>query len=82
MRPEAFWALKLQAGRRQDIADLFVIRAEPVQLRETREAFEALWSPRLMAKLTGVLASLDQKKTYEDALSRQATGSPRASRNR
>ena len=35
-RPESLWVLKLVAGRNQDLADLFAMSSEPVDLKEVR----------------------------------------------
>lgn len=69
-RPEALWALKLQAGRDQDLSDLFAISKEPVRAEEVRDLFSDLTSEWLTAKLARVKAKLESPKLYEDSRSR------------
>ena len=69
-RPEALWALKLQAGRDQDITDLFAIRNEPVKVSEVRSLFESLKSDGLASKLRKVESKLGTPKLYNDSRSR------------
>lgn len=81
-RPEAIWALKLQAGRLRDIGDLIAIQQEPVDLEEVRNLFAALWTPSLADKLHRVATSLQDEKVYHDTLSIRKRGSPRRKDNR
>lgn len=81
-RPEALWLLKLQSGRPQDLSDLFAIHQVPVALRDVREGFDVLSSDALTAKLNKVLDRLQERKQYEDSLSRWGRGSPEAPSNR
>ncbi len=81
-RPEAIWALKLQAGRLRDIGDLIAIQQEPVDLEEVRDLFAALWTPSLADKLHFVATSLQDDKVYHDTLSIRKRGSPRRKDNR
>src|SRR5580693_3483436 len=53
-RPEALWALKLQAGRDQDLTDLFAIAKEPVSSEEVAELFRSLRTPALSEKIARV----------------------------
>lgn len=69
-RPEALWALKLQAGRDQDLTDLFAISGEPVDSEQVRDLFHSLMVPTLSKKLQKVLAGLTVRKIYDDARSR------------
>jgi hypothetical protein len=81
-RPEALWALKIQAGRPQDLADLFALIETRVQMEEVNELFQSLWCPSLARKLERVVVSLGDEKIYRDACSRRALGTPRSPRNR
>lgn len=81
-RPEALWALKLQAGRPQDMTDLFAIRKERVNLAEVQEVFRDRWCQTLGEKLAEVQESLHDTKLYADTLSRLALGSPKEDRNK
>ena len=81
-RPEALWALKLQSGRVQDLADLFSIMDEPADLREVRTIFSGLMVPTLGAKLATVLARLDDPKVYTDARSLRALKDTQTTRDR
>src|ERR1700674_331355 len=69
-RPEALWALKLQAGRDQDLTDLFAIAAEPVSSAEVRALFESLRTTSLLEKLACVETKLHDTRIYDDARSR------------
>lgn len=69
-RPEAIWALKLQAGRDQDITDLFAIMSEPVRSQQVLELFQNLMTRNLGARLAGVSARLADRKLCDDARSR------------
>ncbi len=76
VRPEAFTALKLQAGRVQDLSDLFAMRNTPVNGKTVSNLFEKTWCDTLKAKLTAVLQKLEVPKTCHDTLSRLSLGSP------
>ncbi len=69
-RPEALWALKLQAGREQDLTDLFAIHSEPVGSQEVLDLFSSLMQPTLRTKLNLVLARVQSDKLYRDSRSR------------
>ena len=69
-RPEALWALKLQAGRDQDLTDLFVMSTAPVNTREVRHLFESLMTPALADKLRKVERRLSDENLYGDSRSR------------
>lgn len=69
-RPEALWALKLQAGRDQDLTDLFALLREPVKVPEVRALFESLNCETLGRKLTKVEERLGSPKLYVDTRSR------------
>lgn len=71
-RSEALWALKLQAGRDQDITDLFSIMQVPVKATEVKELFKNLWTETLALKLDRTLKKTREKKLYEDSMSRLA----------
>lgn len=81
-RPAALWALKLQAGRPQDLSDLFVIADVPAPLDEVRALFERLWCASLRRKLERVQRDLGEQRVFEDACSRRSLGAPSAARNR
>jgi hypothetical protein len=81
-RPAALWALKLQAGRPQDLSDLFVISEVPVPLEEVRALFESLWCASLRSKLERVQRALGEEHTFRDACSRRSLGPPDSARNR
>jgi hypothetical protein len=80
-RPEAVWALKLQSGRDMDLADLFAISEEPIDLDEVREIFRRLATLSLCQKLSSVRARLKERKLLEDSLCRRGLGSPKIPRN-
>lgn len=81
VRPEAFWALKLQAGRPRDLGDLLSIQDEPMDTEEVQELFASLWCDTLTSKLHRVVASLDNDNVYHDTLSQRARGSPNRQEN-
>lgn len=81
VRPEAIWALKLQAGRLQDLSDLFAIQDTPIDPSEVLDIYKQLWCESMAAKLKIILARLDEPKTYADILSRLERGSPDWKRN-
>lgn len=69
-RPEAIWALKLQAGRDQDLTDLFAISTEPVIPSEVLLLFTSLMSTGLREKLRKVKSKVREPKIYNDSRSR------------
>lgn len=75
-RPAAFWALKLQAGRLQDLADLFGTMDTAVDIAEVSKLFASFDSQPLRAKLAKVAASLEDPKVMHDVMSRSEAGSP------
>jgi len=80
-RPEALWALKLQAGRPRDISDLFAIVGTPFDAAEIHSLFRALSTESLAKKLHSVRTKVRATKTYTDSLSRRRLGSPSDPRN-
>jgi hypothetical protein len=80
-RPEALWALKLQAGRDLDLADLFAISEQPVDITEVRQLFEQLATASLSRKFRRVLLKLKERRLFEDSLSRRSLGSPTSRQN-
>ena len=82
VRLAGLWALKILAGRPQDVTDLYGISTQPVGLGEVRELFEELSSPPLERKLARVSRLLLEPKTYVDSLSRLRRGSPELPQNR
>ena len=82
VRREAFWALKLQAGRPRDLGDLLSIGARDTDLGQVRELFANMMCDTLAAKLAKVKASLDNDKTYHDTFSQRLLGSPSLPKNR
>ncbi len=69
-RPEAIWALKLQAGRSQDITDLFAIYGTKFESREVIELFRNLMTGSLASKLHDTLRKAESDKLFEDSMSR------------
>jgi hypothetical protein len=80
-RPEALWALKLQAGRPRDIADLFAIADTPFDVVEVESLFNGLISEPLANKLRSVSSMVRTRKMYVDCLSRRQLGKPGDPRN-
>lgn len=80
-RTEALWALKLQAGRDQDITDLFSIMNIPVKSKEVRDMFLKLWTEDLANKLAKTVKRTEAQKVYEDSMSRIAMKQTEKSRN-
>lgn len=76
VRPEAFWALKIQAGRPKDLADLYSMRKHPLQVAEVRDLFQNLWCETLSTKLQAVVNKLGDEKVFRDSVARSG-GSPR-----
>lgn len=74
-RPEAIWALKLQAGRDQDITDLFSISDIKVDSNEVRGLFESLTTESLKKKLRKTLSKVDTKKLFLDSMARTGMSS-------
>ncbi len=81
-RPEAIWALKLQAGRDQDIGDLFSISRHSIDASEIISLFRLLRSKTLSDRLEKVRGKLHEPKLYEDSISRLGRGKPADKRNR
>lgn len=75
-RPEALWALKLQAGRPRDISDLFAIAETPFSPIEVGALFRRLTTNSLTEKLNLVRAKVKDHKVYVDSLSRRQLGRP------
>lgn len=75
-RPEAIWALKLLAGRPQDLTDLFAISEWPMDPTEVRSELQRLLDGRIQAQLEQVGVRLSRDSEYRDALSRRAMGRP------
>lgn len=69
-RIEAIWVLKLQAGRDQDISDLFALFGLDCSQYEIRDAFEGFHSRSLVQKLEKTIGKTSSTKLYEDSLSR------------
>lgn len=82
VRLEALWAMKLLAGRAQDLTDLFGIMLQPVNLAEVRELFHGQGQQALRSKLESALRWTHEAKGYVDSLSRLRLGSPRLPDNR
>jgi hypothetical protein len=81
-RPEALWALKLQAGRDSDLSDLFAIAEEPIDTHEVAREFRELRSESLIRKLRSVRVKLEDPQLFADALSRRELGRPSDPTNR
>jgi hypothetical protein len=81
-RPEAVWALKLQAGRDSDLSDLFAIADEPIDAEDICRLFLELRSDPFVAKLRKVRSKLDGHRLYADSLSRRELGRPSDPANR
>jgi hypothetical protein len=75
-RPEALWALKLQAGRPRDISDLFAIADTPFDVVEVEALFQSLLSKSLITKLHSIRSKLGDRKMFVDSLSRRQLGKP------
>jgi len=75
-RPEALWALKLQAGRPRDISDLFAIADTPFNVLEVETLFRSLLSESLVTKLHSVRSKLGDRRMFVDSLSRRQLGKP------
>jgi nucleotidyltransferase AbiEii toxin of type IV toxin-antitoxin system len=82
VRLEGLWAMKILAGRPQDMTDLFGIVAQPVKLTEVRELFHDLEQPALQSKFDSIVKWIHEPKSYADALSRLRLGSPQLKENR
>lgn len=72
-RPEAVWALKLQAGRDQDLLDLYAIFDTPFEMGAVISLFRSFNSETLKEKLSLTSEKVDSKKLFEDAVSRMGT---------
>ncbi|MGC2290121.1 MAG: nucleotidyl transferase AbiEii/AbiGii toxin family protein [Thermoplasmata archaeon] len=82
VRLEGLWAMKILAGRPQDLTDLFGIMTQPVNLAEVRELFHGRDQRALRSKLDSSLKWIHEPKSYLDSLSRLRLGSPRLPENR
>lgn len=81
-RPTALFALKLLAGRTQDLGDMFSMSTADVDVFEIRSVLASMGSPSLEAKMNLVSRRVGDPKTYRDVCSRAAAGSPEKSENR
>lgn len=68
-RPEALWVLKLISGRDQDLADLFAISAEPINIAEIRELFAGVTNDALIERFNVEESRLRSEKIFSDSLS-------------
>ncbi|MCI4352692.1 MAG: nucleotidyl transferase AbiEii/AbiGii toxin family protein [Thermoplasmata archaeon] len=82
VRLEGLWAMKILAGRPQDLTDLFGIMTQSVNLAEVRGLFVSLEQEALRRKLDSALKWVHEPKSYADSLSRLRLGSPLLSENR
>ena len=82
VRLEGLWATKLLAGRGQDIADLFALSRQPVDIGSVRSLFARVETPKLKRKMESVVRGLDDERLYADTLSRLGLGSPTRHENR
>ena len=80
-RIEALWLLKLQAGRDQDITDLFALFDQPCSRDEITEELKELSTPSLVKKLGITLQKIRSDKLYEDSMSRTLAKRGQASLN-
>lgn len=69
-RPEALWGLKIQAGRDQDLTDLYSIHDRKFKIGEVTDLFEELMSPNLKKKLTATRERVLSPKLYSDTRSK------------
>ena len=81
-RPEALWALKLQAGREQDLIDLYAILDEPLKIDEIVSLFRTLRSETLIQKLSEAPIKVSSEKLFEDAMSRLRKKRTKENRNK
>lgn len=68
-RLEAVWALKLQAGRSQDLTDLFSIFNRPFSKNEIVDLFKGLMCETLKSKLLKTKVKVREPKLYADTRS-------------
>lgn len=68
-RPEALWVLKLLAGRNQDLADLFAISSEPVNVPEIRELLAKVGNEALRRKFKDEARRLRSDRIFFDSQS-------------
>lgn len=68
-RPEAIWALKLQAGRYQDLTDLFSIFNRAFSKNEIIKLFKGLMCDTLENKLQKTKTKVRETKLYSDTRS-------------
>lgn len=69
-RLEAIWLMKLQAGRDQDITDLFSVFGQQCSSADVRAEVRRHRSPTLSRKLEATIQKIRSSKLYEDSLSR------------
>lgn len=81
-RIEALWALKLQAGRDQDVTDLFSIYGRECSQAEIKEEFQSFNSETLSNKLKQTVRKMGSEKLYLDSMSRLGKKPNNESRNR
>jgi hypothetical protein len=82
VRLEGLWAMKILAGRPQDLTDLFGLMAQPVNLIEVRDLFDGLEQRDLRRKFHSIVKWCHEPKSYVDSLSRLRLGSPQLRENR
>lgn len=70
VRMEALWALKLQAGRSQDISDLYSVFNRKFTHGEVIDLFRSLKCQSLVSKLEMTKQRLHDPQTYSDIRSR------------
>lgn len=81
-RPEALWALKLLAGRLQDVSDLFALSRVPFDPEDVRHELTRFTDSPVQSALRRTASRIARGDDFADALSRQSLGSPRDERNR
>lgn len=80
-RPEAIWAMKLVAGRPQDLTDLYSMAGLPIDIASVRELLSTVSNPSLTQKFGRIWRTVLDRKQYVDSLSRLRLGSPDSKRN-
>lgn len=81
-RIEVIWLLKLLAGRRTDISDLLSLSGQEIDVREVRGLLGEHVNESLKEHVNRLRSQLASPRTYSDALSRLARGSPSHRSNR